>query len=415
MNKTIITAKLERRRKFFLILPLLTIPFITLIFWAFGGGKAIGGVTKSGVQQGLNLKLPDAKLRDDNNLDKLSFYKQAALDSAKAKEARKLDPYRRRSVNDSVLSTNFDGAAPVTSMDTNEQKVYTKLNELKKALSKNERSPSYKEKPGYRTGFRQSGSSAQDVVKLQAMMQKMKEDKAEDPEITQLNEMLDKIQAIQHPEQVDKAAPATKKKKISVINKAPDHGVSLLEPQVKNDSNRNMDSTAGNAFYSSSLTSEKNNIDSQNTIEAVIPETQTFVTGATIKLSLKSEVMLDGLTLPAGIFVYGTASLSNERLKVEVASIRFNNLIIPVSLSVYDLDGQEGIYIPGSISRTVAKESANKGIGSISMPVISPSIEAQATGAGIEAAKSLLSKKVKLVKLTVKAGYKVFLKVANDH
>jgi hypothetical protein len=31
-------------------------------------------------------------------------------------------------------------------------------------------------------------------------------------------------------------------------------------------------------------------------------------------------------------------------------------------------------------------------------------------GAGIEAAKSLMSKKIKLIKVSVKAGYQVFLK-----
>jgi hypothetical protein len=34
----------------------------------------------------------------------------------------------------------------------------------------------------------------------------------------------------------------------------------------------------------------------------------------------------------------------------------------------------------------------------------------QAAGAGIEAAKSLLSKKVKLIKVVVKAGYQVLLR-----
>jgi hypothetical protein len=34
----------------------------------------------------------------------------------------------------------------------------------------------------------------------------------------------------------------------------------------------------------------------------------------------------------------------------------------------------------------------------------------QAANAGIQAAKSLISKKVKLVKVTVKAGYKILLK-----
>jgi len=40
---------------------------------------------------------------------------------------------------------------------------------------------------------------------------------------------------------------------------------------------------------------------------------------------------------------------------------------------------------------------------------LDPSIGAQAAGAGIEAAKSLFSKKVKLIKATVNAGLQVLL------
>jgi len=41
------------------------------------------------------------------------------------------------------------------------------------------------------------------------------------------------------------------------------------------------------------------------------------------------------------------------------------------------------------------------------------SLKAQATNAGIQAAKGLFSKKIKLVRVTVKAGYKILLKDDN--
>jgi conjugative transposon TraM protein len=147
-----------------------------------------------------------------------------------------------------------------------------------------------------------------------------------------------------------------------------------------------------------------------NSIEAIIPETQTIAAGATIKLALSDDVTIKNVLLPAGTFLYGTASLSNERLKISISSIRFENSILPVALDVYDMDGQEGIYIPGSINQTVAKESANNAMSGMNATTIDPSIGAQAASAGIEAAKSLFSKKIRLVKMTVRAGYKVLLR-----
>ena len=81
-----------------------------------------------------------------------------------------------------------------------------------------------------------------------------------------------------------------------------------------------------------------------------------------------------------------------------------------MELSVYDMDGLDGIYIPGAITRDVAKESADRSIQSIGLTSLDPSLSAQAAGAGIEAAKTLLSKKVRLIKVVVKAGYQVLLR-----
>jgi hypothetical protein len=70
----------------------------------------------------------------------------------------------------------------------------------------------------------------------------------------------------------------------------------------------------------------------------------------------------------------------------------------------------EGVHIPGAITRDVAKQSADNSLQNIGMSSIDPSFKVQATTAGINAAKSLLTKKAKLMKVTVKAGYKILLK-----
>lgn len=74
------------------------------------------------------------------------------------------------------------------------------------------------------------------------------------------------------------------------------------------------------------------------------------------------------------------------------------------------MDGLAGIHIPGAITRDVAKQSADNSLQMMELTTLDPSLKAQATAAGINTAKSLLSRKVKLVKVMVKAGYKVLLK-----
>src|SRR6266487_5089835 len=88
------SQQLLRKRKFLTVLPLLTLPFITMVFWSLGGGKGNSAIAENLVKQkGLNLKLPEAKLRNEKGFNKLSFYEQATLDSEKILKERKLDPY----------------------------------------------------------------------------------------------------------------------------------------------------------------------------------------------------------------------------------------------------------------------------------------------------------------------------------
>ena len=101
--------------------------------------------------------------------------------------------------------------------------------------------------------------------------------------------------------------------------------------------------------------------------------------------------------------------LSGERLNIEVSSIRSDNLIIPVSLQAVDLDALRGIKIPNAITRDAVKQGAGDGIQSLNAMGMSSSWEAQASMAGMETIKGIISKKAKLVKVTVKAGHPLLL------
>src|SRR3954471_18957942 len=92
-----------RKRRMFMVVPLLVLPFLTMAFWALGGGKGEHSLEKRGKIEGLNVNLPDPHLKDDKREDKLSFYDKAAQDSLKRTEWMKSDPYyRKRSLESSV-------------------------------------------------------------------------------------------------------------------------------------------------------------------------------------------------------------------------------------------------------------------------------------------------------------------------
>ena len=407
----------EKQRRFLLVFPVLILPFLTFLLWALGivGGSEV----KAAATGGLNSQLPDAKLADNKNWNKLSFYEQADKDSAKRSEAAKDDPFFQQR-KDTISGLAAKGTAspaydplPPGYEDVNEYKVNQKLAQLNAVLNKS----TVDNKPvgSDNTPQRESGFQPQEVHRLEHLLQSLNQpDTQSDPETEQLNGMMDKILAIQHPEKVSerlRLESEKNKKFVYPVVTTQNSGIaSLLHKDNRTAGTENKKKNQPpkqNAFYS--LSDDTTREEAQNIIEACIQQTQTLVSGATVKLSSATDVYVNGILIPKGTFIYGIATQNGERLNIAISSIHYLNNLLPVSLSVYDLDGLEGIYIPGSISRDAAKQSAGEAISNIGIASIDPSLAAQAAGAGIQAAKSLINKKVKQVKVTIKAGYRLLL------
>lgn len=421
------SIQMLRQRKLFLVAPLLTLPFITILFWLLGGGKMETTNAQSLPEKGFNIQLPNPKFEETPSLNKMSYYDEAALDSVKLEELIKKDPnYLRQSFlgdstelsneiigNKNNLKRSKGALNTAVYRDPNEEKVYAKLAALQKVInqpiptSKQQRADIEYGDPGV------SALQSKDVDRLEQMMQSMNESDAEDPELQKLSGMLENILDIQHPDRVQeklrKASEANKGRVFSITTRGKDDRATLLRNTKQSNGTGQI---MPNAFYSFEET--LNPTVDQNAVEAVIHETQTVVNGSTVKLRLGNAIFINGVLIPKDHFFFGIASLKGERLTIKINSLRCNKSIFPVDLSVYDMDGLEGIYIPGAISRDVAKASADRSIQTLGVTSLDDSWGAQAAGMGIEAAKSLLSKKVKLVKVVVKAGYQVLIRDENQ-
>ncbi|HZH36028.1 MAG TPA: conjugative transposon protein TraM [Flavisolibacter sp.] len=432
------SSHILRKRKFLLFLPMLVLPFTTLLFWSLGGGKESDASAGHTATNGsLNMQLPDAHLKEDGSLTKLSYYEKAASDSARLKEQLKNDPYylqgmpaersgmlagdtvqpitryQQKEAGSSRLNPSpYSG---ISYTDPNEARVYEKLHALNTALNGATRQQGKPHDAAVERVGRTAVSPA-DLDRLEQMLGRTKTDRdSEDPEMRQLEGMMDKILDIQHPERVKEKLKQTieaPKDDVFAVT-AGDGGekTSLLINQKMPPSGNSASShdNAANGFFSLEDEAEGNTV-AGNAIQAIIHETQTIVDGAIVKLRLTSPVTINSAVIPKGSFVFGRASLNGERLTVKINTVRYDNSLYPVQLSVVDMDGMEGIYIPGIITADVAGTTADRTMQSIGITTLDPSLGAKAAGVGIEAAKSLLNRKVKMVKLILKAGYQVLLR-----
>ena len=152
----------------------------------------------------------------------------------------------------------------------------------------------------------------------------------------------------------------------------------------------------------------------KNTISACIYGNQTVTDGQKVRLRLLEQMRVGEIIIPANSVVTGSARITGERLGISVTSIEYAGSIYNVKLNVYDTDGQEGIFIPGSMELNAAKEvAANMGTSMGSSINISSDAKAQLAsdlGKGlIQGTSQYIAKKMRTVKVHLKSNYRVML------
>jgi conjugative transposon TraM protein len=193
------------------------------------------------------------------------------------------------------------------------------------------------------------------------------------------------------------ATSATTAKKMTVITHVRPSVVSTLQQTVPQ----------ANGFHTLGEAGTPSNV---NSVPAVIHNDQVVEAGSTVKLRLLEDVQLEGHLIPRNSFLYGTCSMAGNRLTIAATSVQFQGNLLLVSLKAFDIDGNEGLNIPGSIDRDALKQGAAQGVSSADMLTLSPSLGAQAAGIAIQTGKALTGRKIKTVKIHLKANYQLLLK-----
>lgn len=104
-------------------------------------------------------------------------------------------------------------------------------------------------------------------------------------------------------------------------------------------------------------------------IQAIIDEDIKAVDGSRVRLRLLDDVEIDGSTVRKGTYLYATVrGFSSGRVKGSISSILVGDELVKVSLSLYDTDGLEGLYVPESQFRETGKDVASSAMsGNLSM------------------------------------------------
>lgn len=418
----------KKRRKFLTVLPLLALPFLTLIFWAMGGGKGVRS-TDEPTLTGINKELPEAQI-EDNALDKMSLYSnRSTQEDDVADDDVEITDSTDGAWEDFLEDEGFESDATFGSHSESEHLLRRRIAELERTIAMQEMDANDPFGQGHLDGGYTDSQAS--LKRLEEMMLRMSEPSEPDPELQVLDGMLEKIMDIQHPDRVQEKIREQSAEKRGIVYPVENHSrknvVSLVHraPSIEHSDIRdtstvelsynNMQHHAErplNGFFNLAVQNGEHGFTGAAEtpgIKAVVHETKTVITGSNLKLRLVDDIYVNGIRVPAGNFLTGICDLRNERLQVKVSGIQYGNYQLPISLTAYDGDGVEGINIPGAISRDAAKEGSERAMQSMQFMSMDPSLLSQATGAGIEAAKGLFSRKLRLISGTVKAGHPVLL------
>ena len=95
-------------------------------------------------------------------------------------------------------------------------------------------------------------------------------------------------------------------------------------------------------------------------IKAMIDKTTKAHEGTRLRFKLLDDVVVMGVKLKKGTYLYGTVTgFGQQRVMADITSILVKDKFLKIHLSVYDLDGMRGFYVPESAFRDMMKNAGS--------------------------------------------------------
>ena len=98
-------------------------------------------------------------------------------------------------------------------------------------------------------------------------------------------------------------------------------------------------------------------------IKAVIDEDNKGFLGSRIRFRLLEDIFVGQRKIEKGSILYGQISgFAMQRVDLTIVSVFTRGEILPVHLSIYDLDGMKGLYVPQSVFREMIREMGSNSV-----------------------------------------------------
>jgi len=414
-ERTPLTEAQRLKRQKMIVLPAMVLVFIGamwLIFAPSSDKEEQPGAT------GYNTEIPDAD-KDNRKIigDKVKAYEQGEMEERRASRnhaMQELGSMFDREVSVTGDNPDFDLASPGGGSDTD-----TASSPASQTIRSS--ATAYRDLNATLGNFYEQPEMEELMERISSLETELEREKEKgssmDEQVVLMEksyELASKYMGGQNGQQTAQASP---------VRKAEEH-TAMPVKQVTRQVVSSLAQPMSNAEFAAMYSQERNmgfhtavgsrTVSDKNTISACVYGAQSVTDGQAVRLRLLEPMAVAEKIIPRNAVLVGAARIQGERLGIAVTSLEHEGTIIPVELSVYDTDGQEGIFIPNSMEMNAVREVAANMGGSLGSSInISTDAKAQLAsdlGKGlIQGTSQYIAKKMRTVKVHLKAGYRVML------
>lgn len=155
-----------------------------------------------------------------------------------------------------------------------------------------------------------------------------------------------------------------------------------------------------------------------NSVRAVIHQTQLITNESIISVRLSEPIMMGKMKIPESTLLKASCKFQGGRLQMKISSIEYQGSVQTVEINIHDNDGQPGLHIPYSseqsaVNDIVANMSQSSGTNIMMTQSAGQQIASDLTRGVVQGVSGYFQRKVRMPKVTVKAGHQILLVAKN--
>lgn len=146
-------------------------------------------------------------------------------------------------------------------------------------------------------------------------------------------------------------------------------------------------------------------------LSAVLDQGQSGYLGSRISIRLLQDIYVGDRKIPSQSLLYAQVTgFTQERIKLSVISLLLEGEILPVRLSIYDLDGLEGLYVPGSAFREMLLEMGESSVQGTTLDAPGQAFYTSLLSSALRSASQSASRMLRKNKAHLKLSTQIYLK-----